>query len=53
TSCREGTCGTCETEVIEGEIDHRDSFLSEVERESGLMMICCSRALSERIVLDL
>lgn len=54
TSCREGTCGSCETEVLEGEVDHRDSFLTEAEREEGLtMQICCSRARSQRIVLDL
>ncbi|MBD2819017.1 2Fe-2S iron-sulfur cluster binding domain-containing protein [Streptomyces parvulus] len=28
-SCTEGTCGTCETEVVEGEPDHRDSLLTE------------------------
>ncbi|WP_457452396.1 2Fe-2S iron-sulfur cluster-binding protein [Streptomyces sp. M18.1] len=29
SSCTEGTCGTCETEVVEGEPDHRDSLLTE------------------------
>ncbi|MBE2318192.1 oxidoreductase [Solirubrobacter sp. CPCC 204708] len=54
TSCREGTCGTCETVVLEGVPDHRDSFLSSEEREANdVMMICCSRARSERLVLDL
>lgn len=54
SSCREGTCGTCETTVLEGVPDHRDSFLSEDERESGeMMMICCSRARGARIILDL
>ncbi|ROZ49033.1 oxidoreductase [Rhodococcus sp. WS3] len=53
-ACREGTCGTCETVVLEGEPDHRDSFLTEEERASGeVMMVCCSRALSKRLVLDL
>ncbi len=28
SSCSEGTCGTCETVVIEGEVDHRDAVLS-------------------------
>jgi ferredoxin-NADP reductase len=52
-SCREGTCGTCETAVLEGEIDHRDSVLSDEERASGkTMMICVSRARSARLVLD-
>ncbi|HEY1689782.1 MAG TPA: PDR/VanB family oxidoreductase [Solirubrobacteraceae bacterium] len=53
-SCREGTCGTCETDVLDGIVDHRDSFLSEEEREEGrTMMICCSRSHSPRLVLDL
>lgn len=54
SSCREGTCGTCETEVVEGLPDHRDSVLSDGEKASNdVMMICCSRSLSERLVLDL
>jgi ferredoxin-NADP reductase len=54
TSCREGTCGTCETVVIEGIPDHRDSFLQEDERAANeTMMICCSRARTPRLVLDL
>jgi ferredoxin-NADP reductase len=53
-SCREGICGTCETSVLEGVPDHRDSVLSEEERASGeLMMLCVSRCLSQRLVLDL
>ncbi|WP_353475906.1 PDR/VanB family oxidoreductase (plasmid) [Salipiger sp. H15] len=53
-SCRSGVCGTCETRVIEGTPDHRDNLLSERERESGkVMLICCSLAKSERLVLDL
>ncbi|WP_453910472.1 flavin reductase family protein [Tsukamurella soli] len=53
-SCMEGVCGTCECDVLEGVADHRDSVLSESERESGeTIMICVSRARSERLVLDL
>ncbi len=53
-SCREGICGTCETAILRGTPDHRDSVLSDEERASGeSMMICCSRALSERLVLDI
>lgn len=54
SSCREGTCGTCETPVLEGVPDHRDSYLSPEERAANdTMMICCSRALTPRLVLDL
>jgi ferredoxin len=53
-SCMEGVCGTCECEVLEGEIDHRDCVLSDAEKARGdTMMICVSRSRSERLVLDL
>lgn len=54
SSCRNGMCGTCETDVIEGQPEHRDCFLSKDEQASGAtMMICVSRAKSPRLVLDL
>ncbi|WP_311765395.1 PDR/VanB family oxidoreductase [Streptomyces zingiberis] len=54
SSCREGTCGTCETDVLEGEPDHRDVLLTEEERAAGdTMMICVSRCRGGRLVLDL
>ncbi|MEU0410760.1 PDR/VanB family oxidoreductase [Streptomyces griseorubiginosus] len=53
-SCTEGTCGTCETDVLEGTPDHRDSVLTDEEREAGeTMMICVSRCRGKRLVLDL
>ncbi|MEU7141845.1 PDR/VanB family oxidoreductase [Nocardia sp. NPDC046473] len=54
TSCREGTCGTCETAVLAGDIDHRDSLLTADEQARGnTMMLCVSRARSDVLVLDL
>jgi cytochrome P450/ferredoxin-NADP reductase len=54
SSCEEGTCGTCETPVLAGVPDHRDSVLDEAERGAGnRMMICVSRSCSSRLVLDL
>jgi len=53
SSCEQGICGTCETTVLEGEPDHRDSVLSDAERAAGkTMMLCVSRARSARLVLD-
>lgn len=53
-SCEQGICGTCETRVISGEVDHRDSILSTSERAANTtMMTCVSRALSPRLVLDI
>jgi ferredoxin-NADP reductase len=53
SSCSEGTCGTCETPVLAGEVDHRDSVLDDEEKSASLtMMVCVSRGRG-RIVLDL
>jgi ferredoxin-NADP reductase len=53
-SCLEGICGTCETEVVDGDVDHRDSVLNDEEREANeYMMICVSRCRSARLTLDL
>lgn len=52
--CRDGYCGLCSVPVLEGEIDHRDSFLSEAQRASGrIMQACVSRAVGGRLKLDL
>lgn len=54
SSCEQGICGTCETRVLEGLPDHRDSLLSDDERRSNrTMMICCSGSRSAELVLDL
>lgn len=51
--CEEGVCGTCLTDVLEGDIDHRDRFLTDDEREDGdVMCACCSRGKG-RLVLDI
>lgn len=53
-SCEQGTCGTCLCDVIEGLPDHRDVYLTEEEKEDNdQMTLCCSRALSSRLVLDI
>lgn len=55
SSCQEGTCGTCETRVVSGDVDHRDSILSPSEQAANeTMMICVSRAQGAcpRLVLD-
>ena len=53
-SCHEGICGTCEQIVLEGEVDHRDSVLSESEQAANdAMMVCVSRCHSDRLVLDM
>ena len=53
-SCEQGVCGTCLTRVISGVPDHRDMLLTEEEKAANDQITpCCSRALSECLVLDL
>lgn len=52
-SCGEGVCGTCETRVLAGAVDHRDSILTPAEQAANdTMMVCVSRARDGRLTLD-
>ncbi|MEO7720422.1 MAG: 2Fe-2S iron-sulfur cluster-binding protein [Pseudolysinimonas sp.] len=53
-SCRRGVCGSCETRVLAGTPEHRDSVIDDAEKdELGVMFPCVSRGVSSRLVLDL
>lgn len=52
TACEQGVCGTCAVRVLAGTPDHRDVVLTARERES-LITLCCSRAATPEIVVDL
>jgi ferredoxin-NADP reductase len=54
-SCQRGFCGTCVQQVLGGDVEHRDSVLTDRQRQLGQMLICVSRARSGsgRLVLDL
>ncbi|MGE2835868.1 PDR/VanB family oxidoreductase [Mycobacterium sp. SMC-4] len=53
-SCQQGFCGTCRTRVLAGDVDHRDTLLSDPERAAGQMLTCVSRAAEgSALTLDL
>lgn len=53
-SCEQGVCGSCETRVLAGEPEHRDSVLSDEEKAANTtMMVCCGGCKGDRLVLDL
>ena len=52
TNCEEGYCGTCLTRYLEGQPEHRDIVLDDSDR-ANYVLICCARAVSEELVLDL
>jgi ferredoxin len=55
-SCKIGGCGSCEIQVLEGEVDHRDHYYKDEERSAKkAILTCCSRAKKsgEELVLNL
>jgi vanillate O-demethylase ferredoxin subunit len=53
-SCCDGVCGTCETRVLEGIPDHRDSvLLGEDADATDRIMVCVSRCAGNSLTLDL
>ena len=54
SSCRQGICGTCESGVLAGQVQHLDFVLSPEEKTgSQRMLVCVSRCIGQRLVLDL
>jgi dimethylamine monooxygenase subunit B len=52
-SCRVGHCGTCELRVVQGEVEHYDTFSAgELEHSQNSILTCVSRAKSNQIVID-
>ena len=53
SSCESGTCGSCKTALISGDVEHRDMVLDEYEQEQNII-ICVSRGCgAEPVVLGL
>lgn len=52
SSCESGTCGTCRTGLLSGDVDHRDLVLTPAEQTREIM-ICISRAHTGDLVLAL
>lgn len=53
SDCEEGICGSCETRVVDGEVEHRDFVLTAQEKQRGdCLMVCVSRAACPLLVLD-
>ena len=52
SSCESGTCGSCKTKLVSGDVDHRDLVLAEHEK-AGHIMVCVSRARTGDLVIDI
>ncbi len=52
SSCESGTCGSCKSRLVEGDVDHRDMVLMEDEKADHIM-ICVSRPNTGDLTIDL
>ncbi|UGT65067.1 PDR/VanB family oxidoreductase [Nocardia asteroides] len=50
-SCRQGFCGSCETRVLAGAVEHRDRVPAALARPDRIRP-CVSRAAGDALVLD-
>ena len=52
SSCRNGTCRTCISTLISGDIRHNIDWpgLSAEEKKAGLILPCCAHPLSDLVM---
>lgn len=52
-ACGHGLCGTCKTDVVDGEVDHGASSpfaLMDFERDDGKTLACCATLMSDATI---
>jgi vanillate O-demethylase ferredoxin subunit len=54
SNCRRGECGLCAMDILslDGEIDHRDVFLSDAEKRLGKRICACVSRVNGSVKLD-
>ena len=51
--CRNGACGTCKGEILEGAVDygpHQPSTLTDDEKRVGLALFCCAKPKTDLVI---
>jgi len=51
-SCEAGSCGSCRTGLVSGDVDHRDFVLMDDEKDR-FIMVCVSRGRGGEVVIDM
>ena len=52
SSCESGTCGSCKTGLVTGQVAHRDVVLTDAEKLNNIM-VCVSRASQPNAVIEI
>jgi phthalate 4,5-dioxygenase reductase subunit len=52
SSCESGSCGSCRTRLVSGDVDHRDFVLMPDEYATNIM-VCVSRGRGGEVVIDI
>ncbi len=51
--CRNGSCGLCKGEIIQGTVDygqHNEETLTETEKREGRALLCCASPLTDLVI---
>jgi CDP-4-dehydro-6-deoxyglucose reductase, E3 len=48
--CKDGACGACKGQVLNGSVDHGKAQLSDADKATGLALYCCTRATSDLVI---
>lgn len=51
--CRDGACGLCKGDVLQGTVDHgkaTELALSAEERNAGVALFCCAKPTSDLVI---
>lgn len=51
--CKDGACGSCKSQVMEGQVDYGDyqkKALPDSEKEQGGVLICCAKAKTDVVI---
>ena len=51
--CKDGACGSCKAELIEGKVDygsHQQRALTEEEKVCGKILTCCAKPLGSIVL---
>lgn len=48
--CKDGACGACKGQILEGSVDHGKAQLSDTDKAAGQALYCCARPTSDLVI---
>ncbi|NHC06416.1 CDP-4-dehydro-6-deoxyglucose reductase [Azonexus fungiphilus] len=48
--CKDGACGACKGQILEGSVDHGKAQLADADKAAGQALYCCARPTSDLVI---